>query len=263
MKGFGIYVKNDLLEPKHYKNMGEAIWLYMWLLDKVTSINENGEGKVLGNKPIKYEDVNVDIGISRPTYARWVDKLRAAGYINTLRTPAGLVVIVHKAKKGKSDVSNVKHQKQSDVSQMDSDVSKTDIDVSKSNIQYKTKQGLNKDKTNTYVKPATPASRTLNSKEYFAELVKALGFTDKVRPTDGRIRKMRVRLKTYKPNELLKAARGLRDDAFMQGDNPSGKVYGNIDYLLRNDEIVEKYLSNGADSDNSNLAEELKRGKFN
>lgn len=151
MKGFGIYVKNDLLEPKHVKQMGEAVWLYMWLLDKMTTVNENGEGRVLGNKPIKFADVEHDLGVSRFAYVRWVDKLRNAGYINTLRTPSGLVITVTKAKKGKaekakSDVPKSHITRNSDVAQTHSDVAYSHSDVSKSHIQYKTKQGLNKTK---------------------------------------------------------------------------------------------------------------------
>jgi hypothetical protein len=96
---FYITIANGLLEPKHVKAMGEAVWLYMWLQDKNTSINENGIGKVLGNKPISFEDVSPDLGMSSRTYRRWVERLRDAGYINTIRTPYGLVITINKAKK--------------------------------------------------------------------------------------------------------------------------------------------------------------------
>jgi DNA-binding Lrp family transcriptional regulator len=99
MKGYGIYVKNDLLDPKHVKQMGDSVWLYMWFLDKMTSINENGVGKVLGNKPITFTEVEKELGLTERTYNRWISKLRAAGYINTLRTPHGLVIAVNKAQK--------------------------------------------------------------------------------------------------------------------------------------------------------------------
>lgn len=99
MKGFGIYVKNDLLEPKHYQNMGEAIWLYLWLLDKMTSVNENGVGKVLGNQPVTHELIAADLGIHRNTYGKYVKRLREAGYIQTLRTPYGMIITVTKATK--------------------------------------------------------------------------------------------------------------------------------------------------------------------
>jgi hypothetical protein len=99
MKGFGIEIKNDLLDPKHFERMGISVWLYMWLIDKMTSISEEGEGKVLGGKPIKFEDVGPEIGISERTYNRWISMLEKGKYIKTLRTPYGLVLTVLKAHK--------------------------------------------------------------------------------------------------------------------------------------------------------------------
>lgn len=111
MKGFFIEITNRLLEGKHRKAMGESVWLFMWLLDRMTSINESGVGKVLGGKPIKYEDVNDDLDLPERTYRRWVSILKNTGYINTLRTPYGIVISVNKAKKrfGKRDVPKMAH----------------------------------------------------------------------------------------------------------------------------------------------------------
>lgn len=148
MKGFYIEITNNLLEPKHLKAMKESVWLFMWLLDKMTSVSEEGIGKILGGKPITYEEVKEELGISRPTYIRWVDALKKGKYINTLRTPQGLVFSINKAKKRfKRDVSKMKHhKKRSDVSNSDSDVSKMNSDVSKTDIQYKTvTKTINKD----------------------------------------------------------------------------------------------------------------------
>lgn len=99
LKGFYISVKNDLLEPKHRKAMGEALWLYLWLLDRMTSVSERGYGLVLGGKPIAHPEVNEDLDVPERTYHRWVARLRKAGYINTVRAPQGLVIGVHKASK--------------------------------------------------------------------------------------------------------------------------------------------------------------------
>ncbi len=99
MKGFGIYVKNNLLEPKHIENMDAAVWLYLWLLDKMTSVNENGIGKVLGGMPVTYSQIHSEMGLTERTYQRWIRKLRDTGYIRTLRTPYGLVITVNKAEK--------------------------------------------------------------------------------------------------------------------------------------------------------------------
>lgn len=99
MKGFGIYVKNNLLEPKHIENMGEAVWLYLWLLDKMTSVSEAGIGKVLGNMPVTYALINEELGLTERTYQRWIARLRDTGYIRTLKTPYGLIITVTKAEK--------------------------------------------------------------------------------------------------------------------------------------------------------------------
>lgn len=99
MKGFGIYIKNDLLESKHIEAMGESLWLYLWLLDHMTSIQENGVGKVLGGTPVKYEYIKKELGISADTYTRWVKKLSEYPYIQAIRTPIGISFRVLKAKK--------------------------------------------------------------------------------------------------------------------------------------------------------------------
>lgn len=99
MKGYLIGVKNELLEKKHIKQMGESIWLYLWILDKVTSISEEDIGKVLSGRPVKCEEVCAELGISEATYSRWVAKLKKGNYIDTLRVTYGLVITVNKAHK--------------------------------------------------------------------------------------------------------------------------------------------------------------------
>lgn len=97
MKGYLLEIKNNLLEEKHYRNMGVAVWLYMWLLDHVTSVNEEGIGKVEYGKPLTYSDI--DLGISDRTYREWLDTLEKYGYINKKRAPYGLLITVNKTHK--------------------------------------------------------------------------------------------------------------------------------------------------------------------
>jgi hypothetical protein len=99
MKGFGIEIKNDLLDPKHVEQMGVSVWLYMWLIDHITSVSEAGVGLVLGGKPVKFEEVKKELGISPDTYTRWIDKLAEYPYIKATRTPYGIVFQVLKAHK--------------------------------------------------------------------------------------------------------------------------------------------------------------------
>ncbi|MCL5435938.1 MAG: hypothetical protein M1275_02560 [Patescibacteria group bacterium] len=99
MKGFGIEIKNNLLDPKHVDGMGQAVWLYIWLIDGMTSITEEGIGIVRGGRPIRFEEVREDLGMSPDTYTRWIDKLSEYPYIATTRTPRGIVFKVFKAYK--------------------------------------------------------------------------------------------------------------------------------------------------------------------
>lgn len=113
MKGFYIEVYNELLDPRHCKQMGDSVWLFMWFLDKMTSVTQE-RGKVLGGKPIKFKEIESDLGISRSTYNRWLKSLKEGGYVQTVRTPYGSCIIVLKAKKkfnkkGQADVSETKH----------------------------------------------------------------------------------------------------------------------------------------------------------
>lgn len=156
MKGFGIYVKNDLLEPKHVKSMGNAIWLYLWLLDKMTSVTEEGIGKILGGKPITYDEINEDVPIPVANYRRYITKLRDNGYINTVRTPKGLVITINKAfkpfKKGyiKSDTSKGKvmyQNRSSDVSKSYQGYIKSDTsNIRQYNDNTKTKRDYAKER---------------------------------------------------------------------------------------------------------------------
>lgn len=97
MKGYGIEIKNNLLEAKHFDNMGISVWLYMWLIDHITAINDKEIGLVLGGKPVKLEEIQRDLPISPDTYTRWIEKLAEYPYIETDRTPYGIVFRVFKA----------------------------------------------------------------------------------------------------------------------------------------------------------------------
>lgn len=99
MKGFFIEIKNELLERKHIEAMGSSVWLYMWCLDKMTSVSEEGVGKILGGKPIIYTDIFNDLGIPKRTYMRWLKQLKDGGYIKVIRAPYGLCISVNKAVK--------------------------------------------------------------------------------------------------------------------------------------------------------------------
>jgi hypothetical protein len=99
MNGYFISITNNLLEDKHFEAMGKAVWLYMWLIDRMTDISE-GQGIVNGGHPVTYAAVTKQLSsLSERSYNRMVHTLREAGYINTVQAKYGIYVTINKAKK--------------------------------------------------------------------------------------------------------------------------------------------------------------------
>lgn len=97
---FYITISNGLMKDGHRKRMGEAVWEFMWLIDKVTKIDDEGRGHVLGGRPILLNEIANDHGVDHETVSRNLIKLESQGYIIKRRTPRGIVIFIEKAKKG-------------------------------------------------------------------------------------------------------------------------------------------------------------------
>lgn len=115
MGNFYITVSNGLLEDDHEKRMGAAVWQFMWLLDKITKIDKDGLGWVLGGKPIKLDEMAKNK--SRITVSRNLQTLKKNGYINLKHTPYGIIISVNKAKKrfnksDKPEIQNIDYEAQ-------------------------------------------------------------------------------------------------------------------------------------------------------
>lgn len=63
----------------------------------------------------------------------------------------------------------------------------------------------------------------------------------KVKNSD-RNQKIKARLNTFSVSDIKKAFLNASRDAFLCGDNKDGKFYANLDYFIRNDVNIEKYL---------------------
>lgn len=90
--------------------MGSAIWEFMWCLDKITRIDEDGLGWVLGGRPIKVEEIVsgfvrkdgekiVGLGGHSNTIERNLRRLEKNGYIKFERSSYGRAILVQKAQK--------------------------------------------------------------------------------------------------------------------------------------------------------------------
>ena len=100
-KNFIIPMSNGIFS--HWKRMGEALWLFMWYIDKTTR-EELEQRRALNRARLRWRPVPDsrpahDMGCTKRVIGIWRRRLRADGYISTLRTPIGRTVKVRKSKK--------------------------------------------------------------------------------------------------------------------------------------------------------------------
>ena len=95
---YPVRIWSGLLAANHRKRMGTALWEFLWLVDKVTR-EENGRGLVLGGKPVTCREIAADLGLTDRAVWSALARLKAEGYIEVTRRPAGLSIVVLKSKK--------------------------------------------------------------------------------------------------------------------------------------------------------------------
>lgn len=95
---YPIKIWSGLLSDGHTQKIENALWEFIWLVNKVTK-EENGIGYVLGGKPIKVEDIKDDLGRSYQTVYRHLRQLEKNGYINIKKAPYGLIITINNSKK--------------------------------------------------------------------------------------------------------------------------------------------------------------------
>lgn len=95
----------------------------------------------------------------------------------------------------------------------------------------------------------------------YVELVTAVASPapERVKALPERIKALRRLLKTFSYDEILSAATAIGKDAWLQGDNPQSKRYGDIDYLLRSAKQIDKYANLTAGNASGNPALEALR----
>lgn len=96
---------SGILEHRHYKKIGSAIWLFLWCISSTTSEKEKDGivwGIVLGNKPVKISELEEEFGVSNRTIRSWIKTLEDNHYIRVTRAPYGLIFTVRNSKKFKN-----------------------------------------------------------------------------------------------------------------------------------------------------------------
>jgi hypothetical protein len=98
-EGYWIGARGGLLAEKHYQAMGESIWLFLYMLLRQTSVNDQGEGVVLYGNPLTREQIADDTGWNENNIRNWTRRLVRTGYIRAQRSGNdGCVFFVRKAK---------------------------------------------------------------------------------------------------------------------------------------------------------------------
>lgn len=108
---------SGILEHRHYKKIGSAIWLFLWCISSTTSEKEKDGivwGIVLGNKPIKISELEEEFGVSDRTIRSWIRTLEEHDYIRVTRAPYGLVFTVRNSKKFRNRSEENFHSDQGD-----------------------------------------------------------------------------------------------------------------------------------------------------
>jgi DNA-binding transcriptional ArsR family regulator len=92
-------LKGGIFEQKHFRAIGNALWLFGWLCMRQSQINGSGEGLPHYGNPLTFKEISDDTGFSRRTIEKWTAVLTRTGYIHTKRIGnSGLIFFIHKAK---------------------------------------------------------------------------------------------------------------------------------------------------------------------
>jgi DeoR-like helix-turn-helix domain len=97
-QSYAIPVWNGILEARHRRRIGGALWEFLWCLDRITKEKE-GVGIVLGGKPVISEEVAKGFGVCEQTVRRHFDRLEKQGYIERILTPYGYSIRVRNSLK--------------------------------------------------------------------------------------------------------------------------------------------------------------------
>lgn len=236
---FYIQVYQGLLSPKHRKAMGEAVWLYLWLLDHQTG----EDGKVLGGDIIPARRICEDLGICEKTLYRWlarlsdyvdVDSALFRGYTFRIRKPKK--VFKRKMAEAPRDGQNcptdkcVSGQESPSCGTGESVVEDKNV---RRHIRNTRQLDSKTDKSMSSCAFVEEFKTTWNDFSHLPRITKM---------TEGRVARLRRRMKDEEfAIEYPKALRYMARTPFYIGENDRG-WRASVDWFLKNDENWRKPL---------------------
>ena len=90
-----IWIRGGLLDEKHRDQIGEAIWLYLYLHQHVRFSGADA-GVSAPDQPYRHTDAAHALGLSLRAVKYQFDRLESSGYITSRRTNHGLTVAITK-----------------------------------------------------------------------------------------------------------------------------------------------------------------------
>lgn len=95
-----VGIKMGMISEEHRKRMGDAVWLFMWIVGRQTAQTKAGIGVVCYGKPITFSQIEHETGFPIWTLRRWMKALEDEGYIRRKFEPdSSFVVQIMRAKK--------------------------------------------------------------------------------------------------------------------------------------------------------------------
>lgn len=85
----------DQILTHEHKEIGVALWSYMWLVQRITDDSPDG-GLVAGGQPVKLEDIARDIGLEVKAIQRQIALLKAGRYIRARKCSHGIIYVVER-----------------------------------------------------------------------------------------------------------------------------------------------------------------------
>lgn len=79
-----VGLQDGIIDPKHEKQMGASIWLYLWCVKSQT--RRKGGVFVLGGMPLSYAEIAERSKFEERRVRRWLDRLRKFGYVRVTYT---------------------------------------------------------------------------------------------------------------------------------------------------------------------------------
>ena len=108
---FYVGIRAGLIDEKHYRKMGNAIWLFMWCVHRQTSVHE-GRGIVMRGQAITYELIHAETGYAIETIRTWMKILKKWRYVSTKFCGNGFQIWIEGQKKSKIRVGKSHHPRE-------------------------------------------------------------------------------------------------------------------------------------------------------